>query len=322
MLKPTYRFNPESLRFEKITISIKGLIVKAFTFFTASIFVAIGYYLLFARFFESPRERVLSRENRELQLQYEVMQRKLSQIELVLNDLQDRDDNLYRVIFESEPIPSTIRKAGTGGMNRIDNFTTLSNEKLVVETATKINTLQKQLYIQSKSYDELIQLSNNKSAMIAAIPSIQPVANKDLKRAAGGYGMRIDPIYKVPRMHEGMDFSVPVGTEVYATGDGVVVDRGRDGEYGNAIVIDHGFGYTTRYAHLSAFNVQKGEKVKRGEVIGKAGNTGKSTGPHVHYEVRKGGRALNPVNLYFNDLTADEYAQLVNISDNAGQAFD
>ena len=322
MAKHKYKFNPESLSYEKIHTNIKGILVKIFTFFTASIVVAICYYLLFARFFESPRERALGRENIQLLNQYEVMLKRLDQLEEILGELQDRDDNLYRVVFEAEPIPSTIRQAGTGGANRFSEFSSLSNESLIVETATKLGILQKQLYVQSRSYDELINMATNKSALIAAIPSIQPIANRDLKKEASGFGMRIDPIYKEPRMHEGMDYAAAVGTDVYSTSDGVVLRAGKISNYGNLIEIDHGFGYTTRYAHLSAFSVKVGQKVKRGEVIGKVGNTGKSVGPHLHYEVRKNGRAQNPINYYFNDLSPEEYDRLVEMAENTGQALD
>ncbi|MDD4031848.1 MAG: M23 family metallopeptidase [Bacteroidales bacterium] len=318
-----YIFNPESLSFEKVRLSIKGIVVRVFTFFTASIVVAIFYYLLFARFFDSPQERMLRRENEQMAFQYKIMQDKLNQLEEVLVDLQERDDNIYRVIFESEPIPSTVRQAGIGGINRYENLEGYSQSKLMIELAKKMDNISKQAYVQSKSYDEVIELAKNKAEMLLCIPAIQPVSNKDLKRTASGYGMRIDPVYKIPRFHEGMDFTAPTGTDVFVTGNGVVESAERNyGGYGNCVVIDHGFGIRTLYGHLNAFNVRAGQKVSRGDIIGFVGNTGKSTGPHLHYEVIKNNKAVNPVNYYFNDLTPDQYERMIEISSSAAQSFD
>ena len=279
--------------------------------------------LIFYQFFDSPKEKKLKLEIQNLTSQYEVIDKNMKQVEIVLDEIQDRDDNIYRVIFEADPIPTSIRKQGFGGVNRYEKLLGLSNSELMINTSKKIDQLTKQLYLQSKSFDEVIDLAKNKSNMLASIPAIQPVANKDLKRMASGYGYRIHPIYKTRKMHYGMDFSAKTGTEIYSTGDGVVskVKRSKRG-YGNYVKINHGFGYETLYAHMSKYIVKKGQKVKRGEVIGFVGNSGISTAPHLHYEVRKDNKKINPVNFYYNDLSPEEYEKMLEISLQSNQSLD
>ena len=281
------------------------------------------YDSVFTSLSSSPKEKRLKNEIHNLKSQYEIINNDLEQIELVLDNIQQRDDNIYRTIFEADPIPTSIRKQGFGGVNRYKKLSGYSNSDLIINTSKKIDQLTKQLYLQSKSFDEVIDLAKNKSKMLASIPAIQPVANKDLKRMASGYGYRIHPIYKTRKMHYGMDFSAKVGTEIYATGDGVIskVKRSKRG-YGNYVKINHGFGYETLYAHMSKYIVKKGQKVKRGEVIGYVGNTGISTAPHLHYEVRKDNRKINPVNFYYNDLTPEEYEKMLELSSQYNQSFD
>ena len=236
---------------------------------------------------------------------------------------KQRDDNIYRVIFEADPIPSSIRKAGFGGVNRYKDIRNFSNTELVIEAAKKADKLSKQLYIQSKSFDEVIDLAKNKADMLASIPAIQPIANKDLSRMASGYGYRLHPIYKTRRLHTGMDFTAPQGTPIYATGDGKVakVRRSRRG-YGNHVIIDHSYGYQTLYAHMTKYIVYRGQKVKRGEIIGYVGSSGTSVAPHLHYEVMKNKRKINPVNYYYNDLSPEEYEKMLEISSQNNQSFD
>ena len=240
-----------------------------------------------------------------------------------MEDLQERDDNIYRVIFEAEPIPSTVREAGIGGVDRYSELEGLSNGDIVIETAKKLDLIAKKAYIQSKSLDELENLAKRKEDMLRSIPAIQPISNSDLKRIASSFGMRIHPFYKVPKMHTGMDFTAPTGTDIYATGDGVVqkVDYSQRG-YGNHVVIDHGFGYATLYAHMHSISVRPGQKVKRGSVIGQVGNTGMSVAPHLHYEVHKAGKQINPINYFFNDLTPEEYEKVIELSSLPTQSFD
>jgi len=267
--------------------------------------------------------RALHKENERLLTQYGLMYKDLSTIEKVLDEIEQRDNNLYRVIFESDPIPSTIRRAGFGGVNRYSKLESFDNSELVIKTAEKLDILSKQAYIQAKSYDEVLAMAQNKEILRSCMPAIMPISNKSLKETASGWGFRIHPIYKIKQFHYGMDFTANIGTKIYATGDGVVKDvQSIGGGFGRWVMIDHGFGYETLYGHMNGFNVKVGDHVKRGQVIGYVGNSGTSTGPHVHYEVHKNGTPVNPQYYYFKDLNAQEYEKMVNISSNIGQSFD
>ncbi len=318
MVKAKYKFNAETLSYVKVEHNLKAKLSRS-----VSLVMSIIMMVVFLQFYETPKTKMLKRENQRLETQYELMYKNLGDVEKVLTDLQERDDNLYRVIFEADPIPNSVRKAGFGGINKYAQLESLDNSELVIKTARKLDIISKQAYVQSKSYDELVKLALDKEKMLASIPAVMPVSNKDLKRTASGWGFRIDPVYKIRRFHYGMDFSAPIGTEIYAAGDGVVkkVETSRSG-YGRWVVIDHGFGYETLYGHMSKFNVKVGDKVKRGSVIGYVGNAGKSTGPHVHYEVHKNGKPVNPQFYYFKDLTPEEYDRMVALSSNTGQSMD
>ena len=323
MAKIKYYYDTKTLSYKPIKLNSSEKIKGYFIFFLSSIILSFFILMIFYQFFDSPKEKKLKLEIQNLTSQYEVINNNMKQVEIVLDEIQDRDDNIYRVIFEADPIPTSIRKQGFGGVNRYEKLLGLSNSELIINTSKKIDQLTKQLYLQSKSFDEVIDLAKNKSNMLASIPAIQPVANKDLKRMASGYGYRIHPIYKTRKMHYGMDFSAKTGTEIYSTGDGVVskVKRSKRG-YGNYIKINHGFGYETLYAHMSKYIVKKGQKVKRGEVIGYVGNSGISTAPHLHYEVRKDNKKINPVNFYYNDLSPEEYEKMLEISLQSNQSLD
>ncbi len=279
--------------------------------------------MVIINFYETPNSKDIKRENQRLLTQYKLMQKDLENIETVLKDLQQRDDNIYRVIFETEPIPSSIRNAGFGGANKYGHLENLDNSKLVITTARRLDILAKQAYVQSKSYDEVMKMAQDKEKMLASIPSIQPISNEGLRRTASGWGFRIHPIYKIRKFHYGMDFTAPTGTEIYVTGDGVVDEvTSEHSGYGKLVSVNHGYGYKTLYAHLSKFNVRAGQKVKRGEVIGFVGSTGTSTAPHLHYEVHKNGEPVNPQYFYYMDLTPQEYERMIAISSNMGQSFD
>ncbi|MBU46098.1 MAG: peptidase M23 [Flavobacteriales bacterium] len=323
MAKVKYYYDTKTLSYKRIKLSKLNKIRNLFYFLIGSAFTGLIMVIIFFQFFDSPKEKILNREIKQLSTQYNVVQNKLNQVELVLDDIQHRDDNIYRVIFEADPIPKSIRKAGYGGVNRYKDLTGYNNSELIISTANKIDQITKQLYIQSKSFDEIIELAKNKKDMLAAIPAIQPVSNKDLSRMASGYGYRIHPIYKTKKLHAGMDFSAKTGTPIYATGDGKIikVKRSRRG-HGNHVIIDHGFGYKTLYAHMSKYTVKRGQKVNRGDIIGYVGNTGMSTAPHLHYEVHKNGKKINPVNFYYNDLTPEQYEKMLEISSQNNQSFD
>ena len=247
----------------------------------------------------------------------------MGNLEKVIEHLQETDDNLYRTIFGAEPVQATQRQAGIGGVNRYNELEGFNNSKLVIETAKKLDIIRKKVYVQSKSFDDLVLLSREKEDMLRSIPAIIPISTKDLTRIASGFGLRIHPVYKISKFHSGMDFTAPLGTEVYASGDGIVesVLSSKRG-MGNYIVINHGFGYTSLYAHLESFNVKEGRKVRRGDIIGYVGNTGMSVAPHLHYEIKLNGLNVDPVNYFFNDLSPAEYEEMIEIASKTGQSFD
>jgi murein DD-endopeptidase MepM/ murein hydrolase activator NlpD len=323
MAKIKYYYDTKTLSYKRIELNAFDKFKRFLSYVVASTFTGLIMVIVFFQFFDSPKEKKLKSEIENLVVQYDILSKKMTQIDLVLDDIQQRDDNIYRVIFEADPIPSSIRKAGFGGVNRYKDIRNFSNSELVVEITKKADKLSKQLYIQSKSFDEVIDLAKNKADMLASIPAIQPIANKDLGRVASGYGYRIHPIYKTRKLHTGMDFTAPQGTPIYATGDGKIakVRRSRKG-YGNHVIIDHGYGYQTLYAHMRKYIVYRGQKVKRGEIIGYVGSTGTSVAPHLHYEVMKNKRKINPVNYYYNDLSPEEYEKMLEISSQNNQSFD
>jgi Peptidase family M23 len=322
MGKTNYRFNPDTLSYDKIERNIKTLVRKLLAYLSTSLVSGVLFFLIFLQFFDSPKTKILKRQNEQLLSQYNLMNKDFEKISKVLEDIQNRDDNIYRVIFEAEPIPSSVRMAGFGGANRYSKLEEFDNAELIINTTKKLDILSKRVFVQAKSYDEVAKMALGKEKMIASMPSIMPVSNTDLKRTASGWGMRIHPIYKILRFHYGMDFAATIGTEVFATGTGVVKAADRETGYGNTVVIDHGYGYESYYAHLSRINVQIGQRINRGDVIGRVGSTGTSTAPHLHYEVSKNGQKVNPQNYYFQDLTPAEYEKMIAISTNMGQSFD
>jgi murein DD-endopeptidase MepM/ murein hydrolase activator NlpD len=323
MAKVKYYYNPETLSYQKLEKTTKDRVRSVLLFLSASGLFAILMLFAIFTFFDSPKEKQLKRELEQMTFQFELLNDRMDQVQVVMDDIQERDDHIYRVIFETDPIPASIRKSGFGGVNRYKKLEGYQNSKLIVETTKKIDQLSKQVVIQSKSFDDVIEQAKRKEDMLASIPAIQPVANKDLKRMASGYGYRIDPIYKTRKFHAGMDFSAPTGTPIYSTGDGKVTRAdSRSSGYGRHVRIDHGYGYLTLYGHMSKILVRPGQTIKRGEIIGYVGNTGKSVGPHLHYEVHKNGKAVNPVNFYFNDLSPEEYEIMIELSSQPTQSLD
>ena len=323
MTRKKYIFNPQTLEYEEYKTSRKKKFWSVVLYLLSTSVTAFVIVILIQNFFGSPTERMQSREIEYLKLQYDIMNDKIDNLDLLLAELEDRDDNIYRMIFEAEPIPSSVRKAGYGGSNRYMVLDGYVNSDMVINTAKRIDVLSSQLYVQSKSFDEIYDMAKNKSEMLSCIPAIMPVKGTDIYRISSHYGHRTDPFYKVTKFHGGIDFSGPVGIGIYATGDGVVskVEKNKSG-YGNNIIIDHGYGYKTRYAHLHSFSVKKGDKVKRGQEIGKMGNTGKSTAPHLHYEVIKNNKAINPINFFYNDITPEEYDKILELSQHPSQTMD
>jgi hypothetical protein len=323
MAKVKFYYDSETLSYKKITVKKSAKIKKSVYFLLATLLIGFLGFIGFSYVVKSPSQIQLESELENMKLHYELLSKRVDDGTEVLKGIQDRDDNIYRVYFEAEPISKEQRMAGFGGVNRYKSLDGFENSTMIKEVTKKIDVLSKQLVVQSKSLDEIVEMAKNKKEMLASIPAIQPVANKDLKRMASGYGYRIHPIYKTRKYHWGMDFSAPKGTPVYATGNGKVekVKRSRRG-YGNQVKIDHGFGYKTFYAHLQKYVVRKNQKVKRGDVIGYVGTSGISTAPHLHYEVIKGKRKVNPVYYYFNDLTPEEYDKMLEMSSQENQSLD
>lgn len=322
MRKVYYIYNPRTQTYDRIYPTVRQRALSILRRLFIGMGLGASCFIILLLLFGSPSEKELRTENSRLLAQYNVLSKRLEQALGVLQDIQQRDDNLYRVIFMADPVPEAIRKAGYGGTNRYEQLMDMANADLVINTTQKLDLLNRQLYIQSRSFDEVINMCKKHDEMLKCIPAIQPVSNKDLRQTASGYGTRIDPIYGTTKFHSGMDFSAPLGTDVYATGDGVVVKAGWETGYGNTVEIDHGFGYFTRYAHLKDYQTRVGKKVVRGEIIGHVGSTGKSTGPHLHYEVHVKGQVVNPINYYFMDLSAEDYDKMIQMAANHGKVFD
>ena len=325
MAKIKYHFDSETLSYVPVESSRTVKISRLLIFFISSFLFGgiILFVLLNTSIVNTPQELLLKREVENYKLQFELINRRIVQMESVLNNIEDRDNNIYRVYFEASPIPEEQRKAGFGGVNRYRDLEGFDNSNLIINTTKKIDILTKQLVIQSKSLDEILSLAEEKENLLASIPSIQPIQNKDLKRMASGYGWRIDPFTKKRRRHFGMDFSAVRGTPVYATGNGIIkrVDN-RAAGFGKHIRIDHGFGYVSIYAHLDKYNVKRGQKVKRGQIIGFVGNTGRSVAPHLHYEIVKDGKKINPINFYYGNLSPDEFNILVQQASQENESLD
>ena len=320
--KKKYKINPQTLAMEQVEHGFRYWVRQTGIYILAGIVIGILFLYLFLTFFPSPREKQLLREKASMESQLEVLNSQVDQMQVVMTDLQQRDDNLYRVLFGAEPIPLSIRQGAQRKISYYEELARMTNNQLSADLSLKVDILEKELYVQAKSYEEVMEMAKNQEIRMENIPAIQPVMNKDLKRVASGYGMRIDPVYHVRKFHQGMDFTAPTGTEVFATGNAKVTFSGWKQGYGNTVILDHGFGYETLYAHLYKSLVRKGQKVRRSDIIALVGNTGKSTGPHLHYEVRLNGRPVDPRNYYFYDLSPEEYDQMIQLSNNFGQMLD
>jgi len=325
MAKVKYYYDSETLSYKRVRVK-KGkriglILLSILSVLLSGLLVFIIY--LNIPFLESPKEKVLQRELSNMKLQYDILNKKLDQAGLVLDELMERDNNIYRVYFESNPIPEEQRKAGFGGVNRYRDLEGFDFSDIIISTHKKLDILTRQIVVQSKSLDEIAELARTEEDLLAAIPAIQPVRNEDLNRMASGYGYRTDPFTKVRKFHGGMDFSAPRGTPVFATGDGIVEKAdGFTAGYGKHIRINHGYGYLTLYGHLNDYKVRRGQRVKRGDTIGFVGSTGRSTAPHLHYEVHKNGQRINPINFYYGSISAEEYAKLLEKSQEENQSLD
>jgi murein DD-endopeptidase MepM/ murein hydrolase activator NlpD len=314
MSKVKYYYDPETLSYRPIEITNKKRISNFVLFIIASFAFGLSSLLILLNsdWINTPAEISQKRALENYELQFDILDKKLKQIETVVANIEERDNNIYRVYFEASPIPEEQRKAGFGGVNRYKDLEGYDNSDLIINTAKRLDILSKQTVVQSRSLDEIERLAANKAELIEAIPSIQPIKNQDLTRMASGYGYRIDPFTKKRRFHYGMDFSARKGTPIYATGNGIVKRAdNRSSGFGKHIRIDHGFGYVSLYAHLSKYNVRRGQKVKRGDIIGYVGNTGRSMGPHLHYEILKDKKKINPLNFYYGNLSQKEFEAIL-----------
>ena len=325
MAKVKYYYDSDTLSYRKIAYK-KGRKIKIFILSLLGMLLS-GFLLLIIYlnipYIETPKEKAFKRELVNMELQFELLNKKMGQAQRVLSEIEERDNAIYRVYFEANPISEEQRKAGFGGVNRYKNLEGFDNSNLIISTSKKIDILTKQIVVQSKSLDEIAILAEEKEKLLKAIPTIQPVKNEDLTRMASGYGYRSDPFTKARKFHKGMDFTAPRGTPIYATGNGVVTraDR-RSSGYGRHVRIDHGFGYVSLYAHLYKYAVKKGQKVKRGDLIGFVGSTGRSQAPHLHYEIFKDKKNLNPINFYYGDLSPEEFAELLKVAGQENQSLD
>jgi murein DD-endopeptidase MepM/ murein hydrolase activator NlpD len=322
MAKIKYFYNPNSLDFEKVTTSVRGVVLRVFGFLSASIVAGIMLMLVAYAYIDSPKERLLKREIDAYKLQTEFLEKQLDEADKKISDLEYKDANIYRAIFEAEPVNFDSTLVKRNKQAAYEKLVGTDNGAWLINLTEKINMLTARVATQEQSFKQLENLATRKKEFLASIPAIQPVANKNMRKMASGFGYRLHPIYKTYKMHEGIDFTAPTGTPIYATGNGRIITAGPDRGYGNCVIISHGFGYQTLYGHMYRIKARVGQQVKRGELIGYVGNTGLSSGSHLHYEVIRNGKKINPINYFFNDLTEAEYQNMRELAQRPTQSFD
>jgi murein DD-endopeptidase MepM/ murein hydrolase activator NlpD len=326
MAKVKYYYDQETLSYRKVERRRRKIVGSVTLFAFCSCLVGFLLYLFAGQIYDSPELRTVKRDKRFVELQLENMEQEIDQLTAIIADVEDRDNSIYRIYFDANPITSEQRQAGFGGVNRYKNYEGYTNSDKVIALRESMDRLKKRTAIQSKSLDEIAVLAKDKEKLLKSIPAIQPVRNQDMTRMASGYGFRSDPFNKTRKFHYGMDFTAPRGTPIFASGDGVVerADANSSG-YGNHLRIDHGFGYVSLYAHLrqrNPYNVKVGQKVKRGDIIGYVGSTGRSQAPHLHYEIFKDGDRINPINFYYGSLTPEEFNELLKRSQEENISLD
>jgi len=324
MARIKYYYDTETCKYERVRTRKSDIVLNALGFLSLTVMMAVGLVILYDNYFESPKELILKNEVKELEFYYDKLNQDIEQLSTILGHIEQRDDNIYRVVLGAEPIEKSVRDAGIGGADRYADIRNknINHTDLIIALHEKVDKVRRKLYIESKSQDEVVQLAEKKEKLYASIPAIQPIANKQLIALASGFGLRIHPVYKVKKMHTGIDFAASIGTPIYATADGTVSNVSvRFSGYGKMVEIDHGFGYRTRYAHMHDFVVKKGEAVKRGDVIGYVGSTGLSTAPHLHYEVFINDQRVDPVHYFFNDLTPAEYEKILELASAENQSL-
>lgn len=324
MSKAKYYYDKESCKYVRVKTSTGTIVLNAIGVFSLTLILAAGIVILYHNYFESPKEVKLKNELKNMEFYYDELLKKVGDLDKQVSDMAYRDDNIYRAVLGSEPIDNGIRDAGVGGSDRYEDIRNknIDHDELIVQLTESIDKLRRQVYIESKSHDEIVELAGNKEKLFAAIPAIQPIPKKNNVMVASGFGIRIHPIYKVRKMHTGIDFAAPIGTPIYAAADGTVdnCEISFTG-YGKKVEINHGYGYRTRYAHMHMFVVKNGQHVKRGELIGYVGDTGLSTAPHLHYEVFINGSQVNPIHYFFNDLNPEEYAKIIQLASIENQSL-
>ncbi len=318
-----YKFNTDTLLFEKVKYSPRQKLLRFLPFFTVTVIFSLSILFYGYDFFESPKINSLTQEQAQTVLKLRVMKSELQQFEESMSDIEYNDDHIYRTYFEVDPLQSSLRDAGSGGSRRDDELVPTKYDNLITSLDNRLNQLSKKLVIQSKSYDEVVEMAVNKEKRLAARPAIQPISIKELTRFGSSFGFRVHPILHIFRMHAGIDLTCARGTNIFVTADGVVREAGyTSGGYGNKILVDHGFGYMTLYGHCDKIFVKPGDVVKRGDIIGAVGSTGLSVAPHLHYEVHVNGKPVNPINYYANDLSAEEYDKMISLYANSDPGFD
>jgi len=324
MARIKYYYDTETCKYERVRTRKSDIVLNALGFLSLTVMMAVGLLILYDNYFDSPKELILKNEVRELEFYYDKLNTDVEQLSQILDNIEQRDDNIYRVVLGAEPIEKSVRDAGIGGADRYADIRekNINHNDLVIALHEKVDRVRRKLYIESKSQDEVVHLAEKKEKLYASIPAIQPISNKQLIALASGFGLRIHPVYKVKKMHNGIDFAASIGTPIYATADGSVKKAEvRFSGYGKMVEIDHGFGYRTRYAHMHDFTVKRGQQVKRGDLIGYVGNTGLSTAPHLHYEVFINDQRVDPVHYFFNDLTAAEYEKILELASAENQSL-
>ncbi len=322
MAKVKYYYDADTLSYRKIAVRKGDLYKVSILWLLGILLTAFIGFILLSQFIMSPNERSQRRELENLKLHYELLSKRMQESSSILHQLQERDNNIYRTYFEANPIPDEQRKAGFGGVNRYKHLEGFDNSTMIKKLTKNVDVLSKQLVVQSKSLDEIVQLAKEKEKMLASIPAILPVKLEDLTRMASGFKWRMHPILKIRKFHKGMDFTAPKGTPIYASGNGKVIRAQRSATFGKVVYIDHGYGYKTIYAHMDKIKARKGQRVNRGDLIGYVGNTGRSVSSHLHYEVHKNNRAVNPINFYYGDLTPEEFSAMQKAAEEEGQSYD
>lgn len=323
MKKIKYFYNTHTMRYEKLVTPLRVTLLRVFGFFAAAIVSAAIIVVVAFQYIDSPKTIMLEQENDDLRANYTIMQQQIRNLQNAMAEIENRDNNVYRAIFESAPVPDSARLKEIEKTKEVKLVQSIGESNLMNSIAAQVNNLKLRIAYQVKSYDEINEMIKNKEKLLAAIPAIQPLNNKDLTRIASGFGTRIDPVYKVTKFHAGLDFTAPQGTPIYATADGTVKEATYNtGGYGNMVLINHGFGYQTLYGHMYRIKTKAGMHVKRGQVIGYVGNTGKSTGPHCHYEVHRNGDPVDPVYYFYNDLSPEQYERLLKLATAANQSLD